>query len=95
MEYESLGIFETSSISSALKAATEMTKIKNVNFVCRKYLGNGIVTCILKGNLGALQEAIQIGKESISDSNDFRHSHIIPLPHKALSQKFNFNSEQL
>ncbi len=94
MEFESLAIFETNSVSSALNAANEMSKVKNVRFVCKEYLGNGIVTCVFKGNLGALQEALKIGKTSISDSNDFRYSHIIPLPHKLLLQKLNFDLEQ-
>lgn len=91
MEFESLGIFETSSVSSALKAVSEISNVKNVRFLCRQYLGNGIVTCLFQGKLGALQEAFRTGKESISDSNDFRHSHLIPLPHKLLLQKFNLD----
>lgn len=94
MEYKSLGIFETNSVSGAVKAVNEMSHIKEVKFIHKEFLGNGIVTFILSGNLGALQAAINSGKACLSDSNDFRHAHIIPLPHKSLLQKFNFEAEQ-
>jgi ethanolamine utilization protein EutM len=84
MVFESLGVFETSSLSASLKALDGIQKEKNVNFVGKQLLGEGIVTLFIEGDLGAIKRALAFGAESIVSTNDFRSSHIIPLPHKNL-----------
>lgn len=84
MDFESLGIFETSSVSSLLKALEGMQKQKSVKFVGKQVLGEGIATAFVSGKLGAVNRALSAGAEAISSSNEFRSKHIIPLPHKNL-----------
>ena len=84
MVFESLGVFETNSLSSSLKALDGIQKENNVNFIGRQLLGEGIVALFIKGDLGAIKRALAFGAESIISTNDFRSSHIIPLPHKYL-----------
>ncbi|MBK7629647.1 MAG: BMC domain-containing protein [Ignavibacteriales bacterium] len=84
MVFESLGVFETSSVSSSLKALEGIQKEKLVNIIGKKLLGDGIVTIFLRGDLGAIKRAIVYGADAIVSTNEFRSSHVIPLPHKNL-----------
>jgi microcompartment protein CcmL/EutN len=76
MVFESLGVFETSSVSASIKALNGIQNEKQVNIVGKQVLGDGIVTLFISGDLGAI--------EAIISTNEFRSSHIIPLPHKYL-----------
>ena len=84
MKFDSLGIFETSSVSSSLLALDAIQKEKLVKIFDKQILGEGIVTLFLKGDLGALKKAFNCGAEAIISTNEFRSSHIIPLPHQNL-----------
>jgi ethanolamine utilization protein EutM len=84
MVYESLGVFETSSVSASLKALDGIIKEKQVNIVGKQVLGEGIVSLFIKGDLGAIKRALAFGEEAIVSTNEFRSSHVIPLPHQNL-----------
>lgn len=84
MVFESLGIIETSSVSSSLKVVEAIQKESHVNIIAKQLLGDGIVTIFLKGNLGAIKRALAFGADAIAANNEFRASHIIPLPHNNL-----------
>lgn len=84
MVFESLGIFETSSVSSSLKAVEAMQKEALVNIIGKQLLGDGIVTIFLEGDLGAIKRALTFGANAITATNEFRASHVIPLPHNKL-----------
>ena len=84
MVFESLGIFETSSVSSSLKAVEAIQKESLVNIIGKQLLGDGIVTIFLKGDLGAIKRALAFGADAIAATNEFRASHVIPLPHSKL-----------
>lgn len=84
MVFESLGILETNSLSASLIALKGINKEKQVNIVGKQVLGEGIVTLIIKGDLGAIKRALAFGAEAIASTSEFRSSHVIPLPHKDL-----------
>jgi ethanolamine utilization protein EutM len=87
LPFASLGIIETSSVSSSLKIINEIKKNSQIKLIGKQILGEGIVAIFIQGDLGALQKALNIGTEAIYYSNEFRSSHVIPLPHKDLLQK--------
>ena len=95
MPFESLGIIETSSVSGALKIVNEIKKVDGVIFIGKQFLGEGIVSVFIKGNLGAIKKAIDLGAQVLDNSNEYRSSHIIPMPHKDLLSKFNLERENL
>ncbi len=84
MVFESLGIFETSSVSSSLKAAEGIQKEKQIRIIDKQLLGDGIVTIFLEGDLGAIKRALSYGADAIAGTKEFRASHVIPLPQKNL-----------
>jgi len=95
MPFESLGILETGSVSASIKAVNALIKVNEVTIIGKQILGDGIVSVFIKGNLGAIRTALNLGAEALKDSGQFRHSHIIPLPHKDLLLKFNLERKEL
>lgn len=95
MPLESLGIFETNSFSASLKAINEIKKAKGVKFIGKQFLGDGIVSIFIKGELGAIRKALYNGADVLNSTNGFRSSHIIPMPHKDLLLKFNLERNSL
>jgi microcompartment protein CcmL/EutN len=90
MVFESLGTFETCSLSAAIKALEEIQKEKFVNILGKQILGDGIVTLFVSGELGAIKRALEAGAAEINSTNEFRSLHIIPLPHKDLHNIIGF-----
>ena len=84
MVFESLGAFETSSVSASMTALEFIQKEKSINIVGKQVLGEGIVTLFISGDLGAIKRALAFGAEAISSTSEFRSSHVIPLPHREL-----------
>ncbi|MDP2364850.1 MAG: BMC domain-containing protein, partial [Ignavibacteria bacterium] len=85
---ESLGMIELNSVSASLKVMQGIQKEELVNIIDKQILGDGIVTLFIKGDLGAIRRALSYGIDSLHSNNEFRCSHIIPLPHTALLSKF-------
>lgn len=95
MQFDSLGILETGSVSASIIAVNALLKVNEVSIIGKQILGDGIVTVFMKGNLGAIRDALKLGADALKDSGQFRHSHIIPLPHKDLFLKFNLERKEL
>jgi len=93
MTFESLGIIETSSVSASLKILFGIQKEKEIKIVGKEILGGGIVTLFIKGNLGAIKRAIAFGRQNLISNDEFRSSHIIPLPHQQLLLKFDLEKK--
>jgi microcompartment protein CcmL/EutN len=88
MVIESLGIFETASLSSSLVAVNSILKEKGIKIISKQILGEGIVSVFLIGELGALKRGSEFGTEALKYSGDFRGFHIIPFPHSKLLSTF-------
>jgi ethanolamine utilization protein EutM len=88
MTFKSLGIIETGSVSASLKTLAGIEKEREINIVGKQILGSGIVTLFISGDLGAIKRAIVSGKSNLQNDDEFRSSHIIPLPHQQLLSKF-------
>ena len=88
MVERSLGIFETKSLSSAVNVLSLICRDKSINMINKQILGDGIVTLIFTGKLGAMKQAFKEGAEHLSRSSEFRAFHLLPLPHKDLLSVF-------
>jgi len=93
VEFESLGIFETNSVSASLIALGAIHKENDVKIIGKQILGEGIVTFFVTGNLGALRNALKLGANAIISGNEFRGFHIIPLPHPKLFTTFSLEKK--
>ena len=71
----------TSGLIAAIEAADTMVKTANVSLIRKEYVGKGLVTIIVEGDVGAVQSAVEAGVEAVHSLRGVVHSHnVIPSP---------------
>ncbi|HEY8529933.1 MAG TPA: BMC domain-containing protein [Paenibacillaceae bacterium] len=83
---ESLGIIETRGLTAAIEAADAMLKAANVELVGTEKIGSGLVTVIVRGDVGAVKAATEVGAEAAQRIGELVASHVIPRPHADLEK---------
>ncbi len=78
---ESIGIIETKGLTAAIEAADAMLKAANVEIVGSEKIGSGLVSVIVKGDVGAVKAATEVGAEAAGRVGDVVAVHVIPRPH--------------
>lgn len=78
---ESIGIIETKGLTASIEAADAMLKAANVEIVGTEKIGSGLVTVIVKGDVGAVKAAIEVGSEAVQRVGELVAAHVIPRPH--------------
>ncbi len=83
---QALGLIETKGLVPAIISADAMVKAANVNLLEKTYVGGGLVTITITGDVGAVQAAIEAGSASVKDINEVLliSQHMIPRPHEEL-----------
>ncbi len=77
----SLGFIETLGLIAAIEAADTMVKSANVSLLTKTYVGKGLVTVIVEGDVGAVKAAVDAGIAAVNDMGGSLHSHhVIPSP---------------
>mgnify|MGYP000107862240 CR=1 FL=1 len=84
-----IGMIETKGYVPALSAADAMVKAANVEIVARNEVGGGLVSVVVKGDLGAVKAATEAGAQAASAVGDVRAVHVIPRPHADLGKYFD------
>jgi microcompartment protein CcmL/EutN len=83
---ESLGIIETRGLTAAIEAADAMLKAANVEIVGTEKIGSGLVTVIVRGDVGAVKAATEVGAEAAQRIGELVAVHVIPRPHSDLEK---------
>ena len=83
---ESLGIIETRGLTAAIEAADAMLKAANVEIVGTEKIGSGLVTVIVRGDVGAVKAATAVGAEAAQRIGELVAVHVIPRPHADLAK---------
>ena len=78
---ESIGMIETKGLTAAIEAADAMLKAANVQIVGTDKIGSGLVTVIVKGDVGAVKAAVEVGSEAAQRVGELVAAHVIPRPH--------------
>ncbi|ADI00594.1 BMC domain-containing protein [Salisediminibacterium selenitireducens] len=78
---QSLGMIETRGLTAAIEAADAMLKAANVEIVGSEKIGSGLVTVVIKGEVGAVKAAIDVGSEAVERTGELVAAHVIPRPH--------------
>jgi microcompartment protein CcmL/EutN len=81
MAQEALGMVETKGLTAAIEAADAMTKAAEVNLVGTEKIGSGLVTVMVRGDVGAVKAAVESGAAAASILGELIATHIIPRPH--------------
>ncbi len=78
---EALGLIETRGLVGAIEAADAMVKAANVTLVSKEEIGGGLVTVMVRGDVGAVQAAVEAGAEAAKVVGELVSVHVIPRPH--------------
>lgn len=81
MAQEALGMVETRGLTAAIEAADAMVKAAEVSLVGTEKIGSGLVTVLVRGDVGAVKAATEVGAEAASRLGELVATHVIPRPH--------------
>ncbi len=85
---QALGMIETKGFVAALAAADAMVKAANVEIVSREEVGDGLVSVVIRGDVGAVKAATEAGAETANQIGELVSVHVIPRPHSDLGKHF-------
>ena len=78
---EALGMVETKGLVGAIEAADAMTKSANVALIGYEKIGSGLVTVMVRGDVGAVKAAVDAGAAAARVVGEVVSVHVIPRPH--------------
>ena len=81
MSQEALGMVETRGLVASIEAADTMLKAANVVLVGTEKIGSGLVTVMVRGDVGAVKSAVESGAEAAGRLGVLVATHVIPRPH--------------
>jgi microcompartment protein CcmL/EutN len=81
MQQEALGMVETKGLVAAIEAADAMVKSANVALVGYEKIGSGLVTVMVRGDVGAVKAATDTGAVAAEKVGTVVSVHVIPRPH--------------
>lgn len=81
MNSEALGMVETKGLVGAIEAADSMVKAANVTLVGYEKIGSGLVTVMVRGDVGAVKAATDAGASAAAAVGEVVSTHVIPRPH--------------
>ena len=79
---DALGMIETRGLVGAVEAADAMVKAANVTLIGREQVGSGLVTVMVRGDVGAVKAATDAGTAAASRVGKLVNVHMIPRPHE-------------
>ena len=81
MDTNSLGMIETKGLIGAIEAADAMVKSANVQLVGKEQVGGGLVTVMVRGDVGAVKAATDAGAAAAEKVGELISVHVIARPH--------------
>ena len=78
---EALGMVETRGLVAAIEAADAMVKAANVTLIGSEKIGSGLVSIMVRGDVGAVKAAVEAGGAAASRLGEVVATHVIPRPH--------------
>ena len=88
MANQAIGMIETKGYVAALAAADAMVKAANVTIAAREEVGDGLVSVVIYGDVGAVKAATEAGAEAAGQVGELVSVHVIPRPHPDLGKHF-------
>lgn len=76
-----LGMVETKGLVGAIEAADAMVKAANVTLAGYEKIGSGLVTVMVRGDVGAVKAAVDAGCTAATKVGEVVSTHVIPRPH--------------
>ena len=76
-----LGMVETKGLVGAIEAADAMVKAANVTLIGKEQVGAGLVTVMVRGDVGTIKAATDAGAAAAENVGELISVHVIPRPH--------------
>ena len=86
MEMIALGMIETRGLVGAIEAADAMVKASNVTLIGKTHVGGGLVTVMVRGEVGAVKAAVDAGAAAAERVGNLVSRHVIPRPHTEVNE---------
>ena len=86
MSHEALGMIETRGLVGAIEAADAMVKAAKVVLVGKEQVGGGLVTVLVRGDVGAVKAATDAGAAAARRVGELISVHVIPRPHEEVEK---------
>ncbi len=80
-EMTALGMVETKGLVGSIEAADAMVKAANVKLIGKVHVGGGLVTVMVRGDVGAVKAATDAGAAAAEKIGELVSVHVIPRPH--------------
>lgn len=80
-QLDALGMIETKGLVGSIEAADAMVKAANVTLVGKEHVGGGLVTVLVRGDVGAVKAATDAGAAAAQRVGELVSVHVIPRPH--------------
>ena len=80
-QMEALGMVETRGLVAAIEASDAMVKAANVVLIGSEKIGSGLVSVMVRGDVGAVKAAVEAGGAAASALGEVVATHVIPRPH--------------
>ena len=81
MEHDALGMIETRGLVGSIEASDAMVKAANVQLIGKEHIGAGLVTVMVRGDVGAVKAATDAGAAAAQRVGELISVHVIPRPH--------------
>ena len=81
MKYDALGMIETKGLVGSIEAADAMVKAAEVTLVGTEKIGSGLVSVMVRGDVGAVKAAVEAGSAAAERLGEVIATHVIPRPH--------------
>ncbi len=85
---DAVGFVETVGFTGLVEASDAMVKAANVELVKSVQIGGGLVTTIVKGDIGSVKAAVDAGAEAANRVGELLSAHVIARPHEGLNGIF-------
>ncbi|MFQ8759590.1 MAG: BMC domain-containing protein [Intestinimonas sp.] len=82
---QALGMIETKGLVASVEAADAMVKAANVTLIGKVHVGGGLVTVMVRGDVGAVKASVDAGAAAAERVGELISVHVIPRPHRRSS----------
>jgi ethanolamine utilization protein EutM len=85
---DAIGLLETKGLVALVEATDAMAKAANVQIVKKIAIGGGLVTTVVRGDVGSVRAAVEAGATAATKVGELVASHVIPRPSEGLVKAY-------
>jgi len=85
---DAIGMIETRGLVALVQATDAMAKAANVEVTGTVQIGGGLITTIVRGDVGSVRAAVEAGASAASNVGELVASHVIARPADGLVETY-------